>query len=315
MSIKYDILSLGSWAIFDHIFKLSKYPSPGETVKLKMPVSLLKAEYFGDCSANIAAVAAKLGTRVALNMVVGDDFVASGYQTHLESLGVDLTSTKVMQGETSGHNFLYFDDNGEGFCISHLGVAENQDSWQLPVEIINNSNYVVVNEMFSNCSLSALAYAKSKDKKTVINGMVATAEVFAAKLIELTDILFISQSEYNNLLTVLDINSIKQLQNFGPKILFITMGFQGSTAYINDEIYKIPLVPASKTVDPTGAGDAYAAGTMVALIKGFSGKKAAQVGSTVSSFIVEAWGCQTNLPTWLEVKTRYELFFQEELKP
>jgi len=67
---------------------------------------------------------------------------------------------------------------------------------------------------------------------------------------------------------------------------------------------KIPAV-LTESVDPTGAGDAYKAGFLVALTKGCAPKICGQVGSVTASFVVEKVGCQTNLPTWEMMKERY----------
>jgi sugar/nucleoside kinase (ribokinase family) len=62
-------------------------------------------------------------------------------------------------------------------------------------------------------------------------------------------------------------------------------------------------------VDPTGAGDAYRAGFLLALTRGYSLSTCGKIGSTVASFAVQTRGCQTGLPTWEEMKARYEANF------
>jgi sugar/nucleoside kinase (ribokinase family) len=308
-----DLFAIGSWTIFDHIFKLSAYPSPGDTVTLNMPVERLDATYYGECSANVAAVAAKLGLKSGLGMVVGDDFVKSGYQPHLLELGVYLAGVEIIQDRRSGHSYLYFDANGDGFCISHLGIAENQASWQVPKAIITSARTVVINESFSPYTLAAIKLAKDAGALTAINGMVGTAGDQAQAYLEQTDILFISESELAMLLSDLGIDDIAGLQSLGPKKVFTTLGARGSRVYVGDTIIDVTAVPAAQVVDPTGAGDAYVAGTLTGLLKGLPVRQAARVGATVSSFVVEKWGCQTNLPAWHAVQQRYEQFFQEEL--
>jgi ribokinase len=71
---------------------------------------------------------------------------------------------------------------------------------------------------------------------------------------------------------------------------------------------KISAVLA-EPVDPTGAGDAYKAGFLVAFTKGCAPKICCQVGSITASFVVEKVGCQTNLPTWEMMKERYSKYY------
>jgi nucleoside kinase len=301
-----DLFAIGSWTIFDHIFKMSQYPSQGDTVTLDMPIEQLNQIAFGDCSANVAATAARLGLRVGLGMVVGEDFVTSGYQARLQKLGVDLSGVQIVPGEQSGHSYLYFDANGDGFCISHLGLAADQSAWEIPTAAITASRVVVVNEKFSPYTLKAIQLAKTAGAITVINGMIATAGSDTRAFLENADILFIAESELHQLLALLELNQVRELHGLGPERIFVTRGTSGSRIFEKETYRDVDIVTASKIVDTTGAGDAYVGGTMTAILRGLSDVEAARIGATVSSFVVEAWGCQTNLPDWNDVIHRKE---------
>ena len=62
-------------------------------------------------------------------------------------------------------------------------------------------------------------------------------------------------------------------------------------------------------VDPTGAGDSYRAGFLSRFLNGESLEESAKFASTVSSFIVENQGCQTNMPTFDEAFERMNGFY------
>ncbi len=309
-----DLFSIGSWAIYDHLFRLNRYPKNGDTVTLDMLVEDTQKIYFGDCSANVAAVAARLGVKSGLGMVVGQDFISSGYQQHLLDLGVDLEGVEIRPGEMSGHNYLYFDQSGDGFCISHQGLAEDQSGWLAPLDVIGRARYVVLSEMFSRYTLNAGRAARAAGAKVVLNGMVGTAGVLAKEFLSLADILFIAHSELNDLLALLGLERAEQLIDGGLELVFATQGKCGSRVYSKDGMEIVPIVHLEQVVDPTGAGDSYAAGSLCALIKGFPPAQAAHFGAAVSSFIIQAWGCQTNLPTWEQALERQFKNYQEEGK-
>lgn len=299
-----DLFAIGAWALFDHIFKMAVYPGHGDTVPLAMPIDRLETVYYGDCSANVAAVAARLGMRVGLGMVVGDDFITSGYQAHLLNLGIDLSGVEIIPSQKSGHNYLYFDATGDGFCLSHLSLAEDQSAWKIPEATIRSAGAVVINEKYSDYTLAAIRTARAGGILTAINGMVGTAGEKTRAFLESADILFISEGELRNLLTLLGFTDVSELHALGPKRIFATQGARGSRVYVDGEIHQVEIVPASQVIDPSGAGDAYCAGTMSALLRGYSESQAARIGAAVSSFVVEAWGCQTNLPDWDAVQHR-----------
>ena len=299
-----DLLSIGAWAVFDHFARVAEIPREGRTVRITSPLDVALEPRFGDCSCNVAAVAAALGTRTGLATVVGDDFEASGYAAHLRALGVDLDAVEVRPAVGSGHNWLYADAAGNGFCVSHLGVAADQTAWRAPTPSIERCRALVVSEMFSPYTLDAIVRARALGRLTAINGMIATAGELTRPFLRHADLLFIAAAELRDLLDQLDLTRTEQLLDLGPSRLFVTQGVHGSETIAAGERVAVPLVPAERVVDATGAGDAYAAGTLSALIRGLAPPEAARVGAATASFVVEAWGAQGRLPSWREVASR-----------
>ena len=62
-------------------------------------------------------------------------------------------------------------------------------------------------------------------------------------------------------------------------------------------------------VDPTGAGDSYRAAFLSKFLNGYSLEECAKFASSVSSFIVEKKGCQTNIPSLVEATNRMKEFY------
>ncbi len=308
-----DLYSIGSWTIFDHLLRMERLPQEGETLPLSMPIEEMEKVHFGDCSANIAAVAAKLGCRTGLGMVVGDDFVASGYAAHLEALGVDLAGTALIPGARSGHSFNFFDAQNRGFCVSHLGVAEHQDEWQAPLAEIGRARALVVSEAFSPYTLVAIEHAKAAGLTTAINGMVATAGDKAGRFLAACDLLFLSRGESAALMASLGCASPAGILAHGPRLVVVTGGDTGSRWFTAEGETHVPAVTAARFVDSTGAGDSFVAASLAAWLKGWPIPVVGGFAAAVASFVVEAWGCQTNLPSFTAAADRYRAAFGKEL--
>lgn len=91
------------------------------------------------------------------------------------------------------------------------------------------------------------------------------------------------------------------------KIIVTTFGKEGSSIEkASMETIKVPACKDIKVVDPTGAGDAFRAGFIVAYKKGYDLKVCLQFGSTVASFAVETHGGQEHHFTPKEFMARYE---------
>lgn len=302
------ILSIGAWGLFDHLYMMATYPKEGETIMLDMCEDEFSKVYYGDCSVNIAYIISSLGCSSALATIVGNDFISSGYADYLRKNNVDISNVQIINEKSSGHNLIFFDKKGDGFCCSLLGAAKQQDSYQVAEEAIQNSSIVVISEMFSSYTLNAIRYAREQGKTTVINGMVGTAKDKAIDFLSYSDILFINESEYMELLSVLQVSDFQEILRYGIKKIFLTKGKRGGTVLSKTSSEDFSIVPSKAVVDTTGAGDSFVAGTIAAIVKGFSDIEAARIGATVSSFIVEKWGCQTNAPTWDQVIERYNEF-------
>ncbi len=308
-----DLYSIGSWTIFDHLLRMERLPQEGETLPLSMPIEEMEKIHFGDCSANIAAVAAKLGAAVGLGMVVGDDFVASGYDSHLEALGVDLAGTALIPGARSGHSFNFFDAANRGFCVSHRGIAEHQDGWTAPLAEIARARALVVSEAFSPYTLAAIEHARALGLTTAINGMVATAGEKTGRFLAACDLLFLSRGEAAALMAALGAVKPADLLTHGPTLVVITGGDTGSRWFTAAGETEVPAVAAARFVDSTGAGDAFVAASLVGWLRGWPIRVTGRFAGAVASFVVEDWGCQTNLPCFADAAARYQAAFGEDL--
>ena len=70
----------------------------------------------------------------------------------------------------------------------------------------------------------------------------------------------------------------------------------------------IDAIP-TEAIDPTGAGDSYRAGFLSRFLNGESLEESAKFASSVSSFIIQHQGCQTNMPTFDEAFERMSEFY------
>jgi sugar/nucleoside kinase (ribokinase family) len=87
-----------------------------------------------------------------------------------------------------------------------------------------------------------------------------------------------------------------KLASFGPRIVVVKIGSQGSLVYDrdHDKFYQVPVYPAT-VVDPTGAGDSYCGGFMVGYTETQDPLVAAMYGTISSSFVIEGFGAQYSL--------------------
>jgi sugar/nucleoside kinase (ribokinase family) len=294
-----DVVSVGSWTNFDHLFRVDRLPAPGDTVRITSPIADIETVYWGGCAPNNVAAAAKLGAKAGLITVVGEDFAARGYHDYLSSLGVDLNGLIMIEGEHSGHSFLYADPHGDAICLSHVGVSNRQDDYEPNVAVLSAAKVVIINYQFDQFTYKAAQAAHEAGCLVITSGNLATSTHYVEEILRNTDLLICTEHELGILLHQLgQTGHSSWLYQIGVQAILETHGVDGCIIRPPSDHSKIPAILSKNMVDPVGAGDGFAGGVATGLAFGWKLEDAARLGAVVASFIVEAVGCQTNQPSF-----------------
>ena len=87
---------------------------------------------------------------------------------------------------------------------------------------------------------------------------------------------------------------LKGIHDFGPKKVVITDGGEGSFGFDDEKFWQLECFPA-KLVEMTGAGDAYATGTIAGMIHGSPLEESMRWGAANSASVVEYVGSTPGL--------------------
>ncbi len=301
---EYDDVAVGSWTNFDHLLEVISLPAPGDTVQIRGPVDEVERVYFGGCAPNVAVGAARLGARAALVSVVGADFRTRGYSAYLDERGVDQRAVQVSVDERCGHSFLFRDAGGNSVCLSQIGVAARQEEYAPDAATVAAGKVAVVTYRFDRFTLRAAELARAGDARVILSGALATAPALAAAFIATSDILVCTGHELTQLVSLLDCDEACALLEMGLSAIIRTHGAAGASWQMAGASASCPAILPRRVVDSTGAGDGFVAGLAVGLAHGQALPAAIRLGASVASYVVEAVGCQTNLPTLPEALER-----------
>jgi len=109
-------------------------------------------------------------------------------------------------------------------------------------------------------------------------------------IIEKSYIMFVNEDEVK-LLTGKDYKEgSHELLTYGPRIIACKRAKKGSYVATKDEEYLIPADETVKVVDPTGAGDVYAAGFLAGLLLDLSVGKCASLANTLAEISITGYG-------------------------
>jgi sugar/nucleoside kinase (ribokinase family) len=289
---KNDLLAIGHTA-FDYIIQVNQFPVPNSSTA----INKMKT-FYGGAAANVAVVAANLGVKSSLVSAVGNDFVGSEYQKKIEDLFIDITGMILIEDEKTPTAFVITDSNNDQISYFYWGAATYFKESNPPVKIITNARavHLATGDPSFNRKCGELAHGFGKlisfDPGQDLH-MYSSEEL--KDVLKMVDILFGNHHEINRILQIIKMD-IDELRRFGPNIVVKTVGKDGSVLYADEKI-RIDAVH-TKTLDPTGAGDSYRAGFLKAYLNGESLEVSGNFASAVASYVVEAEGCQTNVPNY-----------------
>jgi sugar/nucleoside kinase (ribokinase family) len=84
--------------------------------------------------------------------------------------------------------------------------------------------------------------------------------------------------------------SMRKIQDFGVKVVIVTMGVKGAAVFFDKTFYEIPAIQPQKLIDSTGAGDVFAGAFLAEYICKEDPVWCACVGSATASFKLETFG-------------------------
>lgn len=299
-----DVVAVGSWTNFDHLFRVDRLPLPGDTVQITGSIGAIEATYWGGCAPNNAVAAARLGASAALVSVVGRDFRERGYQGYLEALSVDLRGVIVLEESLCGHSFLFSDPSGDTICLSHLGAAAFQAQQVPHADVLASAKVAIINYTFDDFALGAAQIASAAGGQVIVSGALMTAPDYAAAMARAADILVCTEHELNLLMAHLGMLGQRTLFDLGIQALVSTRGKQGSVLSTPEGERVIPAARPARFVDPVGAGDSFVGGLAAGLAFGLPLETALKLGAVVASYVIEAEGCQTSMPTREQASSR-----------
>ena len=89
------------------------------------------------------------------------------------------------------------------------------------------------------------------------------------------------------------------------KAFIVTLGGNGSRFYTDGRVIDIPAVTPEALVDPTGCGDAYRAGLLYGIQRGWSWEKTGRLASLMGTIKIAHRGGQNHKPTRAEIAQRF----------
>src|SRR3989344_3742392 len=284
-SIAYDI-------ILDYPGRFADHINPGKVhaLSLSFTVSNVKKS-IGGTARNIAYNLAMMGLKSELLTAVGADGIEILKQ--YRSMSIDIGLSKISKQPTAAAYVMTdsVDNQISGF---HPGAA--MEAVKLP-KVSSKDWAIIAAENPRNMTALARHYQKNNVKYIFDPGQAITAlsKSQMRECIKGATIVVGNDYEIDYIFRSNAPQPPLNLRGRVGGVIVRTLGPKGSEIIMpNGKKMKIGIAKAQNAVDPTGAGDAYRAGLMTGIVKGFDLKRSCQYGATAAVFAVEKYGTQNH---------------------
>ena len=306
-----DVLTSG-YVSMDRIIKIA---SPARVGFTSLVTNKSNARiFYGGCSVNISAALSKLGLTSLPVLRVGGDWEENGFRAFLEEGGVSLEGISVLPEEATSVCYLLQDNNNDHITVFYPGAMDGKYASPMKEELFADTRLGVITvaprednrEFFQKCR---------EHKVPVVFGMKddfdAFPEDFLRELLTGSRIIFTNEVEREIIEKLYGFSEITELFSLGEaEVIVTTLGKDGSICYVRegDRIRqeRIGICPVEQVVDATGSGDAYMSGFLYGYLKGYEPADCCRLGGALSSFVIQAEGCCTNLPTEEELLEKFK---------
>lgn len=254
-----------------------QFPKPGETIfGQKFDLG------FGGKGANQAAAARLCGAEVFMVARVGDDLFGPSTIKNFEKLGIDATHVKQVVGVSSGVAPIFVDPSGQNRII----VVKGANDTLKPVDVdaaadtLKSSDCIVLQfEIPLKTVYYAIQFAHKNGIRCILNP--APAQPIDLKAISNLDYFVPNESEAETI-TGMPVRNVDDAKRCAEKLLaggvrrvLITLGANGSLLAGKEGMEHVPAFPM-KSVDSTGAGDAFIGSFATFLGEGLPEREAAK---------------------------------------
>jgi adenosine kinase len=301
-SIAYDYVMVFPGHFQDHIL-----PDKIHILSVSFLVHSMK-RLRGGTAPNIAYNLALLGERPEVVGTVGQDF--ADYRSWLEERGVVTDGIKVIEGDFTASCFINTDLKHNQITAFYPGAMAHASTLSLKDSGLTGDDLVVIapNDpaamagLAEECTRLGIPYLYDPSMQAPrMTGEELEAGFKGAKVLTGNDYEFGMMSEKLGI-------TEDQLRRRVP-ITVVTKGEAGALITVDGKEYEIPPASPTAVVDPTGAGDAFRAGLVKGMARGFSWPVVGRLGALTGVYAIEHSGTQHHYFTLPEFVERYRSNF------
>ncbi|BAO31109.1 carbohydrate kinase family protein [Sulfuritalea hydrogenivorans] len=303
-SMAYDTIM-----VFGDRFKNHILPEQIHILNVAFLVPDMRRE-FGGCAGNIAYNLKLLGGEPLIMATIGDD--SAPYMHRLKQLGLDASHVRDVPGSFTAQAFITTDLDDNQITAFHPGAMTQSHQNK-----VTDAKGVTLGIISPDGRDGMLQHAREFHAAKIPfifdpgQGLPMFDGDELMAFLKLADYCTVNDYEAK-LLTERTGRTLEQLAN-EVEALIVTLAGSGSHIYAQGRRIEIPVAPAKAVIDPTGCGDAYRAGLLFGINKGWAWEKTGRLASLMGSIKIAHRGGQNHKLTRDDIARHYQAAFGDIL--
>ncbi len=303
-SIAYDTIM-----VFRDQFKNHILPDQIHILNVAFLVPDLRRE-FGGCAGNIAYGLKLLGEEPLVMATVGHD--AEPYERRLDRLGLSRRHVRRLEEHFTAQAFITTDIDDNQITAFHPGAMSHSHENRIAqadgvrLAIVSPDGRQGMVEHARDLAASGIPFVLDPGQGLpMFSGEDILAMLEGARCLTVNDY-EARLVEQKTGRTVADLAS-------RVEAVVVTRGAEGADIHAGGQQIRVPAVKPDSLVDPTGCGDAFRAGLLYGMARGWDWRRAGRLASLMGALKIAHRGGQNYRATREEIDSRFREAFGESL--
>ncbi len=317
MEEKIDVVCVGILVADIFSSPIKKVPEPGELISTeKIFIS------GGGHAHNTSVSLARLGTRVGVMGKVGKDIFGDFLKENLEKEGVDISKISVSDRFETSKTIIILTPSEDRRYIHTPGANADFSIDDIDFDYVSQAKvlyvggYGVLSKLSEDSLTRLFKFAKEQNLVTVLDVIIPHTEINwinkCQQVLKFTDF-FLPNTDEARIITG-QVNPGKQAEEMlkynSEMAVIITMGKEGSLTRTKDKVIRASAYKV-EVIDPSGGGDAFAAGFIFGVMDDWELEKTVKLASAMGASAGRKMGTTAGVFTREEV---YEFMRNNEIE-
>ena len=259
---------------------------------------------------NAAVNMSKLGLKVALAGMIGNDMQGKFLNEEAIKSGIDTTHIKQNESASTATSIVIVENNGE----RHFAVHGNANNFLTPECVpdtaLESASIVHIGSAMALPGLEKQALSDFFRKAKTAGAYTSMDLTWGGDgnwLERIEDALYHTDFFMPSIQEAQHVSGLKEpkdmaefFKKYGFKALVIKLGDKGCFITDYSQSFTIPAFNVPNAVDTTGAGDSFVSGFLASKIRGKDLYECGVIGNAVAAFCVQEAGATTGIKNWDE---------------